>query len=86
MTQNPSNAIVLTGSTKGISKICGKCFLPDSLGVVSMWSPNSKEPLVEMLTHRGAVKGVAVDNSGVYMATCGLDKRLKYDSKFFFSI
>lgn len=42
-----------------------------------MWSPNSKEPLVEMLTHRAVVTGVAVDESGHYMATTGLDKRLK---------
>jgi len=62
MTQNPSNAIVLTGGGKG---------------VVSMWSPNSKQPLVEMFTHRAPVRGIAVDESGIYMATTGLDKRMR---------
>lgn len=62
MTQNPANAIILTGSTKG---------------VVSMWSPNSKTPLVEVLTHQSAVKGLAVDESGTYFASTGLDKKLR---------
>ncbi|KAH7729332.1 Protein WDR-46 [Aphelenchoides avenae] len=62
VTQNPSNAIVLTGNAKG---------------TVAMWSPNSKEPLVELLSHRGSVGGIAVDATGTYMATTGLDKRIK---------
>lgn len=62
MTQNPGNAIILTGSTRG---------------VVSMWSPNSKQSLVELLTHKSAVTGLAVDESGTYMATTGLDKKLR---------
>jgi len=62
MTHNPANAIVMTGSAKG---------------VVSMWSPNSKEPLVELFTHYANVRGIAVDHSGHYMATTGLDRRMR---------
>lgn len=34
-------------------------------------------PLVKMLTHRGPVQAVAVDHTGQYMATSGLDGQLK---------
>uniref|UniRef100_A0ACB8EF35 Uncharacterized protein n=1 Tax=Sphaerodactylus townsendi TaxID=933632 RepID=A0ACB8EF35_9SAUR len=61
MAQNPSNAIVHLGHSNG---------------TVTLWSPNIKEPLVRMLCHRGAVRGVAVDGSGTYMATSGLDRKL----------
>lgn len=63
MTQNPANAIILTGHTRG---------------VVSMWSPNSKESLVDMLTHKSAVKGISVEETGTYMATTGLDNKLRF--------
>ena len=43
-----------------------------------MWSPNSKKPLVEMLAHKSSVLGVAVDQSGTYMATTGLDNRMRF--------
>uniref|UniRef100_A0A915DZQ5 BING4 C-terminal domain-containing protein n=1 Tax=Ditylenchus dipsaci TaxID=166011 RepID=A0A915DZQ5_9BILA len=59
---NPANAIVLTGSAKGC---------------VSMWSPNSKQPLVELFTHHAAVRGIAVEESGTYMATTGLDRHMR---------
>ncbi|KAI1726139.1 BING4CT domain-containing protein [Ditylenchus destructor] len=62
LSHNPTNAIVLTGSAKG---------------VVSMWSPNSKQPLVELFAHKAPVRGIAVDESGTYMATTGLDRRLR---------
>ncbi|KAL8213649.1 UNVERIFIED_CONTAM: hypothetical protein K2H54_067917 [Gekko kuhli] len=61
MTQNPSNAIVHLGHSNG---------------TVTLWSPNIKEPLVRMLCHRGAVRALAVDRSGTYMATSGLDRKL----------
>ncbi|XP_054832539.1 WD repeat-containing protein 46 [Eublepharis macularius] len=61
MTQNPSNAIVHLGHSNG---------------TVTLWSPNVKEPLVRMLCHRGAVRALAVDGSGSYMATSGLDRKL----------
>ncbi|XP_077180589.1 WD repeat-containing protein 46 isoform X2 [Paroedura picta] len=61
MAQNPANAIVHLGHSNG---------------TVTLWSPNIKEPLVRMLCHRGAVRAVAVDPSGTYMATSGLDRKL----------
>lgn len=36
-----------------------------SVGVVSMWSPNSGAPVVKMLCHRGPVKAIAVDREGL---------------------
>lgn len=42
-----------------------------------MWSPNCNKPLVEMFTHRGLVRGIAVDQRGIYMATTGLDNRMR---------
>ncbi|XP_076654180.1 WD repeat-containing protein 46 [Halictus rubicundus] len=54
MTQNPSNAVLCVGSTKG---------------VVSMWSPNSREPLAKMLCHFHAINALAVHPYGTYMAT-----------------
>ncbi|XP_015272919.1 PREDICTED: WD repeat-containing protein 46 [Gekko japonicus] len=62
MTQNPSNAIVHLGHAM--------------VSTVTLWSPNVKEPLVRMLCHRGAVRALAVDRSGTYMATSGLDRKL----------
>ncbi|XP_072331930.1 WD repeat-containing protein 46 [Scyliorhinus torazame] len=65
MAQNPSNAIIHLGHTQG---------------TVTLWSPNVKEPLVKMLCHRGSVRAVAVDQTGTYMATSGLDRMLNvYD-------
>ncbi|XP_017885448.1 WD repeat-containing protein 46 [Ceratina calcarata] len=62
MTQNPTNALLCVGDTKG---------------VVSMWSPNSKDPLVKMLCHRQAVSACAVHPYGNYMATACPDKSVK---------
>ncbi|CAG8685070.1 9333_t:CDS:10, partial [Acaulospora morrowiae] len=62
MTQNPWNAIINLGHING---------------TVTLWSPNMSTPLVKMLTHRGPVKALAVDHTGTYMASAGLDGRLK---------
>ncbi|CAJ0931275.1 unnamed protein product, partial [Mesorhabditis belari] len=62
MCQNPANAIIHTGHSDG---------------TVSLWSPSSKEPLVRMLAHTGVLKGIAVDQSGTYMATTGLDRKCR---------
>lgn len=51
--------------------------LNDILGTVSLWSPNVKEPLVKMLAHPCAVRGISIDESGTYMATSGLDRTLR---------
>ncbi|CAP24231.1 Protein CBR-WDR-46 [Caenorhabditis briggsae] len=69
MCQNPANAIIHTGHTNG---------------TVSLWSPNSKEPLVKILAHLSAVKGIAVDDQGNYMATTGLDRKCRiWDVRMF---
>ncbi|CAO3612154.1 unnamed protein product [Cunninghamella echinulata] len=62
MTQNPWNAVIHLGHTNG---------------TVSLWSPTMSSPLVKMMCHKGAVKAVAVDKGGHYMATSGLDGQLK---------
>lgn len=62
MTQNPSNAILCVGGGKG---------------VVSMWSPNSKQPLAKMLCHTQAVSSIAIHPYGLYMATSSPDRSLK---------
>ncbi|KAL1021526.1 hypothetical protein UPYG_G00014400 [Umbra pygmaea] len=65
MAQNPYNAIIHLGHSNG---------------TVTLWSPNVKEPLVKMLCHQGGVRSVAVDKTGTYMVTSGMDKKLKvYD-------
>ncbi|XP_071332702.1 WD repeat-containing protein 46 [Trachinotus anak] len=69
MCQNPHNAIIHLGHPNG---------------TVSLWSPNQKEALVKMLCHQGGVRSVAVDKSGTYMVTSGMDKKLKlYDIRAF---
>lgn len=62
MCQNPQNAIICLGHPTGS---------------VSMWSPNVNEPLVKMLCHGAAVRSVAVDPTGNYMATSGVDRKMK---------
>lgn len=62
MAQNPYNAVIHLGHSNG---------------TVSLWSPAMKEPLAKILCHRGAVRAVAVDSTGTYMATSGLDHQLK---------
>ncbi|XP_072015484.1 WD repeat-containing protein 46-like [Amphiura filiformis] len=62
MTQNPYNAIIHLGHPNG---------------TVTLWSPNVKEPLVKMLCHKMGIRAVAVDKSGLYMATSGMDRQLK---------
>lgn len=54
MTQNPSNAVLCLGNSKG---------------VISMWSPNSQKPLAKMLCHTQAIRACAIHPYGTYMAT-----------------
>ncbi|XP_061837887.1 WD repeat-containing protein 46 [Nerophis lumbriciformis] len=62
MCQNPHNAIIHLGHPNG---------------TVTLWSPNQKEAIVKMLCHQGGVRSVAVDKTGTYMVTSGMDKKLK---------
>lgn len=62
MTQNPSNAVIHLGHFNG---------------TVTMWAPNTKDPLVKMLCHRGPVQSIAIDTKGNYMATSGLDGKMR---------
>lgn len=62
MTQNPSNAVLCVGNSKGI---------------VSMWSPNSNKPLAKMLCHHQPIMTCAIHPYGTYMATSSIDKSVK---------
>ncbi|XP_071811926.1 WD repeat-containing protein 46-like [Apostichopus japonicus] len=65
MAQNPQNAVIHLGHTDGR---------------VTMWTPNQHEPVVKMMCHKSAVRSVAVDPKGRYMATSGIDRTIKiYD-------
>ncbi|XP_071801836.1 WD repeat-containing protein 46-like [Asterias amurensis] len=62
MTYNPYNAIVHLGHSNG---------------TVTFWSPNVKEPVVKMLCNKSAIRAVAIDSKGLYMATASTDRQLK---------
>lgn len=62
MTQNPSNAVLCVG---------------DSKGIVSMWSPNSTKPLAKLLCHHQPILTCTVHPYGTYMATSSIDKSVK---------
>ncbi|RWS08415.1 WD repeat-containing protein 46-like protein [Dinothrombium tinctorium] len=62
MCQNPANAVILTAHSNG---------------TVSMFTPNSNEPVVKMLCSPCSITGVAVNDTGLYMATTGVDRSIK---------
>ncbi|KAF9582162.1 Small subunit (SSU) processome component [Lunasporangiospora selenospora] len=62
MAQNPASAIMHLGHGNG---------------TVTLWSPTMSTPLVKMQCHRGPVTAMAIGHDGKYMATAGLDGRLK---------
>lgn len=62
MTQNPWNACLCLGHAKGI---------------VSMWSPNARDPLAKMLCHKAPITAVSVDPTGMYMSTAASNRELK---------
>ncbi|KAM0261036.1 hypothetical protein ACHAQJ_002475 [Trichoderma viride] len=61
LTHNPYNAVIHAGHQNG---------------TVTLWSPNSAEPLVKLLAHRGPVRSIAVDREGRYMVSAGQDARM----------
>ncbi|XP_017774657.1 PREDICTED: WD repeat-containing protein 46 [Nicrophorus vespilloides] len=62
MVQNPYNAVLCTGSTKGD---------------VAMWTPNCQEPVAKLFCHKSPVTAMDIDPSGLYMATAGSDFKVK---------
>lgn len=48
-----------------------------SNGTVTLWSPNTPQPLVKMLCHRGPVKSMVIDREGHYMITGGVDSKVR---------
>ncbi|TLS24567.1 hypothetical protein PpBr36_08038 [Pyricularia pennisetigena] len=61
LVQNPWNAILHMGHNNG---------------TVTLWSPNSSDPLVKLLAHKGPVRSLAVDREGRYMVSTGQDSRM----------
>ncbi|KAL3314884.1 WD repeat-containing protein 46 [Cichlidogyrus casuarinus] len=59
---NPTNAVLMTGH---------------SSGCVAMWTPSEKRYVVKLLCHPSSVSALAVDITGNYLATSGLEKKLK---------
>lgn len=62
MRQNPWNAVMCLGHANG---------------TVTMWTPNLTTPAVKMLCHRGPVRALAVDPTGHYLVTSGVDCQVK---------
>lgn len=61
MAQNPHNAVLHVGHQNG---------------TVTLWSPNSQEPLVKLLVHRGPVRALSMDREGRYMVSAGQDLKM----------
>ncbi|CAM1509464.1 Fc.00g032030.m01.CDS01 [Cosmosporella sp. VM-42] len=59
--QNPYNAVLHVGHQNG---------------TVTLWSPNSQDPLVKLLAHKGPVRSVAMDREGRYMVSTGQDQKM----------
>lgn len=59
--QNPSNAILHLGHQNG---------------TITLWSPNTTEPLAKIQAHRGPTRAIAVDREGRYMVSTGQDLKM----------
>ncbi|XP_064395157.1 uncharacterized protein LOC135342363 [Halichondria panicea] len=62
MAHNPHNGIVHLGHQNG---------------TVTLWSPNMHTSLVKLLCHQAPLTAIAIETGGWYMATAGMDARLK---------
>ena len=79
MAQNPYNAVLCTGHSKGnlreelnfhsfMNLTCNFTHLKSIfLGIVAMWTPVSKEPVNKMLCHGTALTAVAIEPSGMFV-------------------
>jgi len=61
LAQNPYNGIMHVGHQNG---------------TVTLWSPNSTDPLVKLLAHKGPVRSLAIDREGRYMVSAGQDNKM----------
>ncbi|KAH9508841.1 WD repeat-containing protein 46 [Bulinus truncatus] len=61
----------------GLNPQSAVIYLGHPNGTVSLWTPSIKEPAAKILCHASAVRDVAVDSSGLYMATSGMDRCIK---------
>ncbi|OTA94043.1 hypothetical protein M434DRAFT_395117 [Hypoxylon sp. CO27-5] len=69
LAQNPYNAVLHVGHQNG---------------TVTLWSPNSTEPLVKLLAHKGPVRSLTIDREGRYMVSAGQDcKMAVWDIRMF---
>ncbi len=50
---------------------------PTHTGTVTLWSPNMHTSLVKLLCHQAPLTAVAIETGGWYMATAGMDAKLK---------
>ena len=62
MRQNPYNAVMCCGHNNG---------------TVTMWTPNTKEPVASMLCHSQPIRALEVDHTGKYLATASTDRLIK---------
>lgn len=62
MASNPQSAVIHLGHPNG---------------TVTMWTPNMKEPAGKILCHSSVLRDISIDATGRFMATTGLDRRLK---------
>lgn len=63
MTQNIQNSVITTGHSNG---------------TINFWTPNySSEPVIKILGHPTKVNHVGIDNTGNYLTSTGLDKKMR---------
>ncbi len=78
MAHNPHNGIVHLGHQNGKARPLHHphTHRPHT-GTVTLWSPNMHTSLVKLLCHQAPLTAVAIETGGWYMATAGMDAKLK---------
>ena len=68
--QNPQNAVICTGNNTGI---------------ISMWTPNMTEPVVQIKAHvNGSIDDLVIDQTGRFIFSAGQDQKVRiYDIRTF---